>query len=95
MYYIILSPYTRAKPSKQKVDEVQVLSCLEKINLLAPHKVHIQSQSHVKAGQDWIPYIDLTEDLVYDCNKHGFVIEHDTIQVVSGALSAQSCTEGP
>lgn len=92
MYYITITPYSKEKPHKQKVDEDLVLSCLEKLNLLSPHKLQVRSQ--FCTGGDHHRSIDIVEELVYDCTKHGFVVEHDTIQAVSQALSLQYRTEG-
>lgn len=94
MYFVTLSPYSGDKPKTVKVEDEKVIDCLQRLNLLSPHKVTILSQDHIQTqDKTWVPFVSLTEELLYSFEKHGFGVEFDTINMIRGALRAAGCTE--
>jgi len=81
MFYVTLQPYTGKQAKPEKVDEDKVLFLLRDVVLLAPHKLHVQSQK--RSGPDHAPSVDDNVDLIYSYKKHGFVVPSEVLQHVS------------
>ncbi|RLA13728.1 MAG: hypothetical protein DRQ60_07280 [Gammaproteobacteria bacterium] len=81
MYYVTLQPYSGKQVKPLKVDEDKVLFYLRDVVLLAPHKLHVQSQE--RSGPDHTPAVNDNDELIYSYKKHGFVVPFEVLQHVS------------
>lgn len=84
MFYITIQPYSNCEAKPQRVDESKILSHLKNVVLLQPHRLVILSQE--RTGTDHHRVVSTNEDLIYSYERHGFVVDYDTVQHVSRSL---------